>query len=205
MKFRPRLSYANVVSSLCLFLLLGGVAYAASALPKNSVGTKQLRKNAVTGAKVKNHSLSLADFKNGQIPAGAQGPEGKQGTEGKQGPIGPSDLYSVTGAFKSLATGEAKYALASLTLPAGQYQVIASQTAQPSGGGAELDCYIYAGAGQQASFYTKLPAGADAVVTGIATLVLTESTVVSDRCTAFENTVIVPEPKLVALKVGAVH
>ena len=35
---RPRLSYANVVSTLCLFLLLGGGAYAATKLAKNSVG-----------------------------------------------------------------------------------------------------------------------------------------------------------------------
>ena len=83
--------------------------------------------------------------------------------------------------------------------------MIASQTAQPSGGEAELDCFIYAGASQQASFYTKLANGTVGNVTGMATLVLTESTVVADRCTAFEHNVIVPEPKLVALKVGTVH
>jgi hypothetical protein len=41
-RVRDRLTYANVVSTLCLFLLLGGEAYAATQLPKNSVGTKQL-------------------------------------------------------------------------------------------------------------------------------------------------------------------
>ena len=49
---RPRLTYSNVVSTLCLFLLLGGgAAYAASHLGKNSVGSKQLKKNAVITAK----------------------------------------------------------------------------------------------------------------------------------------------------------
>jgi hypothetical protein len=38
------LSYANVMSSLAVFIVLGGVAFAATQLPKNSVGTKQLRK-----------------------------------------------------------------------------------------------------------------------------------------------------------------
>jgi hypothetical protein len=62
-RIRPRLSYANVVSTLCLFVLLGGGAYAASKLPKNSVGTKQLKRNAVKGAKVANRSLTAADIR----------------------------------------------------------------------------------------------------------------------------------------------
>jgi len=62
MSLRAHLSYANVVSTLCLFILLGGVAFAATQLPKNSVGTKQLKKNAVNGAKVADGSLSAADI-----------------------------------------------------------------------------------------------------------------------------------------------
>ncbi len=62
---RGRLTYANVVSTLCLFLVLGGgAAFAAAHLPKNSVGPKQLKKNAVGGAKIKNgavKSSKLAD------------------------------------------------------------------------------------------------------------------------------------------------
>lgn len=61
-RVRDRLTYANVISTLCLFMLLGGAAYAATQVPKNSVGTKQLKKNAVTGSKVKNGSLSAADI-----------------------------------------------------------------------------------------------------------------------------------------------
>jgi hypothetical protein len=60
-RLRPRLSYANVVSTICLFIVLGGSAYAASQLPKNSVGTKQLKNKAVTGAKVKDGSLTGTD------------------------------------------------------------------------------------------------------------------------------------------------
>jgi hypothetical protein len=59
---RPKLSYANVVSTVCLFLLLaGGAAYAAGHLAKSSVGSKQLKENAVTGAKVKDQSLTGKD------------------------------------------------------------------------------------------------------------------------------------------------
>jgi len=65
---RPRLSYSNVVSTLCLLLLLGGgAAYAASHLSKNSVGSKQLKRNAVTTAKVKNEAITSAKVKKGTL------------------------------------------------------------------------------------------------------------------------------------------
>lgn len=67
------LSYANVVASLSLFLVLGGgAAYAASHLAKNSVGTKQLKANSVTGAKVRDGSLTGVDVDAstlGQVPS----------------------------------------------------------------------------------------------------------------------------------------
>ena len=37
-----RLSYANVVGTLALFIALGGASYAATSLPAGSVGTRQL-------------------------------------------------------------------------------------------------------------------------------------------------------------------
>lgn len=42
LKLRPWLTYANVASTICLFIVLGGGAYAAATLPKNSAGTKQM-------------------------------------------------------------------------------------------------------------------------------------------------------------------
>jgi hypothetical protein len=54
---RSRLTYANVVSTLCLFILLGGSAYAAvsisgSDIVNRSVPGKKLKKKAVTRAEV---------------------------------------------------------------------------------------------------------------------------------------------------------
>jgi hypothetical protein len=66
---RERLTYANVVSTLCLFILLGGGAYAAVKLPKNSVGTKQIKKNAVTGVKVKPDTLGGSDINEATLGA----------------------------------------------------------------------------------------------------------------------------------------
>jgi hypothetical protein len=61
--FRDKLTYSNVMSTLCFFLLVsGGAAYAASHLGKNTVGTRQLRKNSVTGLKVKDKTLTGRDI-----------------------------------------------------------------------------------------------------------------------------------------------
>jgi hypothetical protein len=80
-----RPSPALVISIVALSVAIGGSAYAALKLPKNSVGTKQIKANAVTSAKVKNRSLVAKDFKAGQIPAGPQGVTGAQGVQGIQG------------------------------------------------------------------------------------------------------------------------
>jgi hypothetical protein len=51
------------MSTLCFFLLVsGGVAYAAAHLGKNSVGTRQLKRNSVTGLKVKDKTLTGRDI-----------------------------------------------------------------------------------------------------------------------------------------------
>jgi hypothetical protein len=65
---RSRLTYANVMSSIAVFLVLGGAtAFAAHQLGKNSVGTKQLKTNAVTAAKVKKNTVTGAKVKDGSL------------------------------------------------------------------------------------------------------------------------------------------
>ena len=91
-----RPSPALVISCVALALALGGTSFAAvSALPKNSVGTSQLKASAVTSAKVKNRTLLRADFAAGQLPAGPAGPTGPIGPAGPAGPAGLSGLERV--------------------------------------------------------------------------------------------------------------
>ena len=67
-QIRKRLTYANVMSSIAVFLVLGGAsAFAAAQLGKNSVGSKQLKKNAVTSAKIKNNAVTSSKIKNGAV------------------------------------------------------------------------------------------------------------------------------------------
>jgi hypothetical protein len=85
MRLRPP-SPAMVVACLALAISLSGAAYAVStALPRNSVGTVQLKNSAVNSAKVRNATLRAADFAPGQIPRGPQGPAGPQGPPGASG------------------------------------------------------------------------------------------------------------------------
>jgi hypothetical protein len=64
-----KLTYANVMSSAAVFLVLaGGTAIAANQmLPKNSVGTKQIKANSITGAKIKNGAVSGAKVDVGSL------------------------------------------------------------------------------------------------------------------------------------------
>jgi hypothetical protein len=72
--------YANITSSLALFIALGGTGYAAIKLPRNSVHANQIAAGAVRSSEVKNHSLKPVDF---AMPP--QGPKGDKGDTGAPG------------------------------------------------------------------------------------------------------------------------
>ena len=97
---RIRPSPALVLAAIALLVALAGTGYAASSLPANSVGTKQLEKDAVTSSKVKDHALLRVDFAPNQLPRGARGARGlpgapgSQGAQGVRGPTGPAGTAS---------------------------------------------------------------------------------------------------------------
>jgi hypothetical protein len=84
---RGNLTFSNVVACLALFVALGGVGYAATQLPKNSVGSRELKPGAVTPAK-----LSAA-----AKVSGPQGDRGAPGAQGDRGPAGPQGEPGVQG------------------------------------------------------------------------------------------------------------
>jgi hypothetical protein len=73
-QIRKRLTYANVMSTIAVFLVLGGAtAFAASELGKNTVGSKQIKSNAVTTGKIKKEAVTGGKIKNGTVSSGKIG------------------------------------------------------------------------------------------------------------------------------------
>lgn len=101
-KLRQRLSPSLVISCLALFVALGGTGYAVVVMPKDSVGTRQLKKNAVVSSKVRDGTLRARDFAPGQIPPGAQGVQGAPGGKGEPGASGFSSLRYIRGDWITL-------------------------------------------------------------------------------------------------------
>lgn len=64
-----RMTYARVVSTLALFIALGGGAYAVS-IGKNDVGPKQIREGAVRSAEIKDHAVKGRDIAANTIGGG---------------------------------------------------------------------------------------------------------------------------------------
>lgn len=62
---RLRLSFANVMSVIALFIALGSGAYAA--LGKNSVGARQIKAAAVRGSEIKDGAVRGTEIKDGSV------------------------------------------------------------------------------------------------------------------------------------------
>ncbi len=87
----------NVYGLIAIFIALGGTAYAAAELARNSVDSREiarkavrdneLARDAVDSSKVGDGSLLPRDFAADQLP---RGPRGKPGPAGEQGPPGPA-------------------------------------------------------------------------------------------------------------------
>jgi hypothetical protein len=107
-QLRARITYANVAATMALVLALAGGAYAAATLPRNSVGSPQiksrgvatsdLRTGAVHSRQIHNRSIRVRD-----LSVGAR--ESLRGQKGEPGPTGPAGVTlraSVTAAGERL-------------------------------------------------------------------------------------------------------
>lgn len=66
-QIRKRLTYANVTSTLALFLVIGGATAIAAKVPKHSVGPRQLKANAVTTLKIKANAVTTRKLKKNAV------------------------------------------------------------------------------------------------------------------------------------------
>jgi hypothetical protein len=87
-KIRPRLSYANVVSTLCLILVLGGgAAYAA-----NTVGSADIIDGQVKTADIGNKQVRSADLQDASVTNAELAPDAVDGSKVLDNSLGTNDV-----------------------------------------------------------------------------------------------------------------
>jgi hypothetical protein len=66
-RLRSKLTYANVVATVALFMVVTGIGFAVAAIPKKSVGKKQLKNGAVSGKKIRKNAVTAPKIKSGAV------------------------------------------------------------------------------------------------------------------------------------------
>lgn len=137
-RFRPRLTYANVASTLALVVALTGGAFAATKL----VGSD----GQVYGCVTKKGKLTLvkAGKKCGKHKkAIAWSQTGPAGAPGKPGATGPSDIFHDSSFGGKLATsGDTPTTFVSVQLPAGHYMAVGYLELSDAGPDTVVRCYL---------------------------------------------------------------
>ena len=108
---RKRITYANVVSTLTLFLVLGGgAAYAAKKLTTNdikkgAIKTKLLAKNAVSSAKIASNAVKARNIAPGAVGGKQLAADSVDGSKVLNGSLTPADLLGGASVITSAAGG----------------------------------------------------------------------------------------------------
>jgi hypothetical protein len=127
-QIRKRLTYANVMSSIAIFLVLGGGAYALGRLPRHSVGVKQLKTGAVTAAKLHKNAVTKAKIREGAV----------DGSKIADGSVTGSDIDAASMPFGRVTTRLRGNGSLALT---GEYQVYALNPSTYTQAAGEVDSY----------------------------------------------------------------
>lgn len=125
MRLRSYLTYSNVIAAVALFIALGGISYAATKLPKNSVGTKQIKNKAVTKAKFSPKLIKQL--------------KGKAGPDGKNKP--PLKVLNADGSVLGILTGTSYIGgteIFEVLIDGGVYPYLPSGQLYPSIGGSPV-------------------------------------------------------------------
>ena len=153
-QIRKRLSYANVMSSIAVFLVLGGgAAYAAKKIGSDelrggAVTTAKIKRNAVTASKIKSNAVTTAKIAKGAVTWGRLANGAVSVEKLAPGFIAPaaeklSHAANVSSAGVVLG-GSLGIAQANVTHPSTGFYCFSGLTPAPVGGVATID-YAQAG------------------------------------------------------------
>jgi hypothetical protein len=108
-RIRGKVTFANVVAVICLFVVLGGSSVAQPAvqaaatlitgghIKDSTVTGRDVRNSSLTGGDVRNGTLMASDFNPGQLLAGPKGQAGPAGPKGDPGPAGAQGPAGLAG------------------------------------------------------------------------------------------------------------
>jgi hypothetical protein len=222
-RIRGKLTYANVMATVAVFIALGGASYAAVKLPKNSVGVKQLKKEAVTPAKLSEASKITLTGPPG--PTGPQGPRGDAGAtgvsgeqgekgdtgeRGEPGPQGPSDGYFGEGSQTATPINEVGGDFGAVNVTAGNYILTAvGRLTNNAAGTANAECFLRnksGGVGPDVN--VNLAADPDRkIVSTVWARTVSAPAIFTLHCNTTDPTsaVLVDEVSIAAVRVGTLH
>jgi hypothetical protein len=176
-QIRKRLTYANVTSSLAVFLILGGAtAFAAKKIGRNqlrggSVTTTKIKRNAVTTSKIKKNSITTTRIATGAVTNGKIAAGSVDATKLAPGFVAPAAeklTHSANISFEGIVlAGSLGVAQANVTHPSTGFYCLSGLSPAPVGGVATID-YSEAGEDVEIQFDTGpgpvCPAGTQAFV-----------------------------------------
>ncbi len=139
-----RPSPAMLVALVALFVALGGGAYAALALPKDSVGAAQLKKGAVTPTKLSPAAKAALSKPGPKGETGARGPEGPKGEPGPKGETGTKGDTGAAGPGAQILSWDETAAATPIRKTVGTVlgDTFSAECLIPGAGEAEVKLYI---------------------------------------------------------------
>jgi len=188
-QIRKHLSYANVMSSIAVFLVLGG----ASAYAAKKIGSHELRGGAVTTAKIKRNAITRSKVKASAISTAKIAPAAVTGAKLADDSLSPEKLApgfiaptaeklshaANISAGGVVLTGSLGISQANVTHPSAGFYCFAGLAPAPVGGVATVD-YSEAGENILIQFDTGpgpvCPAGTQAFVNARKTIKSSEKT-----------------------------
>lgn len=221
-KLRERLTYGNVVATICLFLLLGGGAFAAVGVGSASIHACYNKRSGVLriASRCKRTERAVSWSRVGpQGPRGQRGAAGRNGSNGAKGTngtagaagatgtTGPSDVYAdgratgtLTGTFASFGQ---------VTVPAGSYLLQGKVTFAATEPNSEMSCSLAAEPTATATWDGGLTSVEKSGFANVLTLSAVQTFAAEQNveivCRTVAGTGTIDDSRVIATKVGTLH